>query len=228
MGALTPCHSSSASSLHRGTVFTKASKVDHLLEKLFKYLTQCTHGARTVRKILRNQQTCGAAPSRQNNGFFSVRKHFATNGNAKRTQADMHTCHPCKGTYNTWSLIFNTVKHSPPHPATKPQGFLMLHEVKHPQPPLSCCTKHTRPLSEVHPTATLGSLPAWQSPTAESGIRPSSSSLDAGSATSCILEWTALNLDLEKSSQAPYASSSWSAPPQKMVPPGPRKDAIAP
>ena len=36
-GALTPCHSSFPSNLHQGTAFTRASKADHFLEKLFKY-----------------------------------------------------------------------------------------------------------------------------------------------------------------------------------------------
>ena len=46
-GALTPCHNSSPSNFHQGTVFTRASKVDHFLENLFKYLTrvQCVRGA---------------------------------------------------------------------------------------------------------------------------------------------------------------------------------------
>ena len=43
-GALTPCHTSSPSNFHQGTVFTRASKIDHLLEKLFKYLTWCACG----------------------------------------------------------------------------------------------------------------------------------------------------------------------------------------
>ena len=40
-GALTPCHNSSPSNFHQGTIFTRASKVGHFLEKLFKYLTLC-------------------------------------------------------------------------------------------------------------------------------------------------------------------------------------------
>ena len=44
-GALTPCHNSSPSNFHQGPVFTRASKGDHFLENLFKYLTQCSRGA---------------------------------------------------------------------------------------------------------------------------------------------------------------------------------------
>ena len=40
-GALTPCHNASPGNLLQGTVFTRASKVDDFLEKLFKYLMQC-------------------------------------------------------------------------------------------------------------------------------------------------------------------------------------------
>ena len=36
-GALTPSHDPSPSNLHQGTVFTRASKVDQIVEKLFKY-----------------------------------------------------------------------------------------------------------------------------------------------------------------------------------------------
>ena len=44
-GALTLCHNSSPSNLRQGTVFTRASKADHFLETLFKYLTRCARGA---------------------------------------------------------------------------------------------------------------------------------------------------------------------------------------
>ena len=43
-GPFTPYHNSSPSNFHQGTVFTRASKVDHLLEKLFKYWTWCPGG----------------------------------------------------------------------------------------------------------------------------------------------------------------------------------------
>ena len=46
-GGLTPCHDSSPSNLHQGTVFTRASKVDRFLGTLFKYPTQCVRGERT-------------------------------------------------------------------------------------------------------------------------------------------------------------------------------------
>ena len=48
LGALTPCHNSSWSNFRQGTVFTRAAKVDHFLQKLFKYLTRC---ARAVPKF---------------------------------------------------------------------------------------------------------------------------------------------------------------------------------
>ena len=41
--ALTPCHNSSPRNPHQGTEFTRASKVDHFLEKLFKYLMRCAN-----------------------------------------------------------------------------------------------------------------------------------------------------------------------------------------
>ena len=44
-GPLTPCHNSFPSNFHQGT---RASKVDHFLEKLFKYLVWSAHGARVV------------------------------------------------------------------------------------------------------------------------------------------------------------------------------------
>ena len=43
-GAHTPSHKCSPSTLHQGTAFTRATKVDHLLKK---YPTRCAHGART-------------------------------------------------------------------------------------------------------------------------------------------------------------------------------------
>ena len=49
-GALTPRKNSSPSNLHQGTLFTRASKVDHFPEKLFRYLTlraRCARNART-------------------------------------------------------------------------------------------------------------------------------------------------------------------------------------
>ena len=55
-GPLTPCHNSSPSNLHQGTVFTRASEVDHLIEHLFNHLTLCTHGAHALRV------ECGISP----------------------------------------------------------------------------------------------------------------------------------------------------------------------
>ena len=43
--ALTPCHNSFSSNFHQGTIFPRGSKVDHFLEKLFKYMMSCAHGA---------------------------------------------------------------------------------------------------------------------------------------------------------------------------------------
>ena len=58
-GALTPCHSS-PSNFHQGTVFTRASKEDHFLEKVFKYVTRCTNGVRTPpRGCAGRMQPCG-------------------------------------------------------------------------------------------------------------------------------------------------------------------------
>ena len=42
--ALTPCHNSSPSNLHQGTVCTRASKVGHFLEKFLKQVTHCALG----------------------------------------------------------------------------------------------------------------------------------------------------------------------------------------
>ena len=42
---LTPCQNSLPGNFHQGTAFTRASTVDHTLEKLFKYLTQCARNA---------------------------------------------------------------------------------------------------------------------------------------------------------------------------------------
>ena len=49
--APTSCHNSSPSNFHQTTNFTRASKVDYFLEKSFKYLTRCEHGARAVREL---------------------------------------------------------------------------------------------------------------------------------------------------------------------------------
>ena len=48
-GAPKLCHNSSPSNLHQGTVFTRASKEDHFLEKWFKYLTWYARGVGAVR-----------------------------------------------------------------------------------------------------------------------------------------------------------------------------------
>ena len=52
-GALTSRHHSSPSNLRQGAVFTRASKVDHFLEKLFKYLTRCVNSPKEA-----DFQTC--------------------------------------------------------------------------------------------------------------------------------------------------------------------------
>ena len=51
-GPLTPCHTSSPSNCHQGTVFTRASKADHFLEKLFKYLTRCVNSPNTFNEVI--------------------------------------------------------------------------------------------------------------------------------------------------------------------------------
>ena len=65
-GALTPCHNSSHSNFHQGTVFTRASTVDHFLDKLFQLPddvpTQCPRGVHSVELSLRDS--------------FSTSRHF--------------------------------------------------------------------------------------------------------------------------------------------------------
>ena len=42
-GALTASQNSSPNTLHQGTAFTRAPKVNHFFVKLLKYLTWCAH-----------------------------------------------------------------------------------------------------------------------------------------------------------------------------------------
>ena len=47
-GALIPSHNSSPSNFNQATIFTWASRLNHFLDKLFKYPTRCAHGAHVV------------------------------------------------------------------------------------------------------------------------------------------------------------------------------------
>ena len=86
---LTPRHNSSSRNFHQGAVFARASKIDHYLEKLFKYLTYHTNPKDLQKYLIPGTRCCCLQKKKntkaKNKLFFGVMP-YARMGSAKKNR----------------------------------------------------------------------------------------------------------------------------------------------